>query len=466
MKGSFQESVPTGLKQSYQKTSKRKNTFLWKISTHPTSYLFGTLHVAYTHVWSQIDPAVKTSFAQSDIVYFELDLTNPVTLTELSNCQTLPKNQTITNLLKPDLIQRLDRYLNNFRHVISTWVEPEKKVYASYLYETLTKDWKEKRPIWLLLLLNSLTRSEISDRGVPVLDLFLAQEAQRLGKKHGAVEQVTFALEITLNNLENANHQTKYLTNTFNNVNNNDHANQSSSNDNKYPPNTKLLLNTWNDQMSQTFIINKQHKPIAHANLFNSPTDQLIEYYNCGDLNATLSKIYPTQTTLSDSVVPTSSFTTNTTVTTIDNNTAEQHKYSNKVNKNAKHHNYHTQSASIKSSYFVDKEITQFLNSSQIQILIDLENYLNEELIIKRNERMAREIISKLKLAESLNQSAFFALGAAHFLGSGETIIDHLRKAGYIILPVPHQNTMKNEDIKNKIAEKPLKFEKFNIISK
>ncbi|KAK4474843.1 hypothetical protein MN116_001957 [Schistosoma mekongi] len=463
------------------KTSKRKNTFLWKISTKPTSFLFGTLHVAYTHVWSQIDPVVKTSFAQSDIVYFELDLTNPVTLTELSDCQVLPKNQTITNLLRPDLIQRLSRYLNNFRHVISKWVEPEKKIYASYLYETLTKDWKEKRPIWLLLLLNSLTRSEISDRGVPILDLFLAQEAQRLGKKRGAVEQVndqceplnrinvnqvTFALEITLNNLENANHPTKYLTNTFNNVNNSDHANYSSSNNNKYSSNTKLLLNTWNKQMNQTSIKNKQHKPIVHENLFNSPTDQLIEYYNCGDLNATLSKIYPTQTTPSESVVSTALFATNSNVIMNDNNSTKQHEYSNKVNKNSKRHNYHTQSASIKSSYFIDKEITQFLSSSQIQTLIDLENYLNEELIIKRNERMAREISSKLKLAESLNQSAFFALGAAHFLGSGETIIDHLRNAGYIIIPVPRQNTVKNEDIINEIAGKPSQFDKSNIISK
>ncbi|CAH8646909.1 unnamed protein product [Schistosoma intercalatum] len=302
-----------------QSTSKQKNTFLWKISTKPTSFLFGTLHVAYTHVWSQIDPVVKTSFAQSDIVYFELDLTNPVTLAELSDCQVLPKNQTITNLLKPDLIKRLDRYLNNLRHMISVWIEPEKKVFASYLYETLTKDWKEKRPIWLLLLLNSLTRSEIFDRGVPVLDLFLAQEAQRLGKQHGAVEQVndqceplnrinvhqvTFALEITLNNLENANHPMKHLTNYFNNVNHNDRvSSHNSSSNNKYPSNTKVLFNTWNEQINDTLITNQKRRPIQQTDVFSSPTERLIEHYNCGDLNETLSRMSLTQTTPSDSVL-------------------------------------------------------------------------------------------------------------------------------------------------------------------
>ncbi|CAH8637682.1 unnamed protein product [Schistosoma mattheei] len=471
-----------------------KNTFLWKISTKPTSFLFGTLHVAYTHVWSQIDPVVKTSFAQSDIVYFELDLTNPVTLAELSDCQVLPKNQTITNLLKPDLIKRLDRYLNNLRHMISVWIEPEKKVFASYLYETLTKDWKEKRPIWLLLLLNSLTRSEIFDRGVPVLDLFLAQEAQRLGKQHGAVEQVndqceplnrinvhqvTFALEITLNNLENANHPMKHLTNYFNNVNHNGRvSSHNSSSDKKYTSNTKVLFHTWNEQINGTSITNQKRRPIQQTDVFSSPTEQLIEHYNCGDLNETLSRMSLTQTTPSDSVLlSTSSSDYNTTmdetntispITMIRKNaTIQQQKFPNKVNNISKPHNYRTQSSSQStSSYFIDKQIANLLSPSQVQTLIDLEKYLNEELIVRRNERMAHEIISKLKLAESLNQSAFFALGAAHFIGSGETIIDHLRKAGYIIIPVPQQNTMRSEVRISEISEKPLKFEKFDKMSK
>ncbi|CAH8677532.1 unnamed protein product [Schistosoma rodhaini] len=478
-----------------QSTSKQKNTFLWKISTKPTSFLFGTLHVAYTHVWSQIDPVVKASFAQSDIVYFELDLTNPVTLAELSDCQVLPKNQTITNLLKPDLIKRLDRYINNLRHTISAWIEPEKQVFASYLYETLTKDWKEKRPIWLLLLLNSLTRSEIFDRGVPVLDLFLAQEAQRLGKQHGAVEQVndqceplnrinvhqvTFALEITLNNLENANHPMKHLTNHFNNVNHIGHVSHNSSNNKKYTSNTKVLFNTWNRQINDTLITNQKRRPIQQTDVFNSPTEQLIEHYNCGDLNETLTRMSLTQTTPSDSaLLSTSSLDHITTknetntmplITMIRKNaTAQQLKFSNKVNNISKRHNYRTQSlpsSQSTPSYFIDKEIKNLLSPSEVQTLIDLEKYLNEELIVRRNERMAYEIISKLKLAESLNQSAFFALGAAHFIGSGETIIDHLRKAGYIIIPVPQQNTIRSEERIGEISEEPLKLEKFNKISK
>ena len=41
-----------------------------------------------------------------------------------------------------------------------------------------------------MLMVNSLTEADIRSRGVPVLDLYLAQEAVRLGKNTGAVERV------------------------------------------------------------------------------------------------------------------------------------------------------------------------------------------------------------------------------------------------------------------------------------
>ncbi|CAH8873169.1 unnamed protein product [Trichobilharzia szidati] len=459
-------------------TTKQKDTFLWTISTEPISYLFGTLHVAYTHVWSQIDPIVKQSFTQSDIIYFELDLTDPVTLSELSNCQILPKNQTIASLLKPDLIKRLDEYLNNLRHVINSWVEPEKKIYATYLYETLTKDWKAKRPIWLLLLLNSLSKGEISDRGVPVLDLFLAQEAQRLGKKHGAVEQVndqceplnrinvnqvTFALEMTLNNLENMYNEYKEISANFPHNNNNN--NISTFNDN-------ILLNQWNQEFNYSMLTDSKHKQIHRTNLFNSPTEQLIEHYNCGDLNVTLSRMYSTQSNPSKSLTSTEEETSdssmgNLVITIPDKaNDSVDKTHFNKVTdisgQNNDQQHTTTSSPTLLSGYLIDKEITKVLTSSQIQTLIDLENYLNEELIVKRNERMAQEIVNKLKLAETLNQSAFFAIGAAHFLGNGETIIDHLRTAGYTVTPVPRQDHMITDERRSQISEKPLRFEKFN----
>ncbi|CAI2735519.1 unnamed protein product [Schistosoma spindalis] len=272
----------------------------------------------------------------------------------------------------------------------------------------------------------------------------------------------------------------KHLTNYFNNVNHIGRVSHNSSSNKKYTLNTKVLFNTWNEQINDTLITNQKRRPIQQTDVFSSPTEQLIEHYNCGDLNETLSRMSLTQSTPSDSVLLSTSSSDYTTtmnetntispITMIRKNTTiQQQKFPNKVNNISKSHNYRTQSlpsSQSTSSYFIDKEIANLLSPSQVQTLIDLEKYLNEELIVRRNERMAHEIISKLKLAESLNQSAFFALGAAHFIGSRETIIDHLRKAGYIIIPVPQQNTIRTEERINEISEEPLKFEKFNKMSK
>ena len=51
-------------------------------------------------------------------------------------------------------------------------------------------NWESKRPVWVMLMVDSLTEGDIRSRGVPVLDLFLAKEARRKMKKMGAVEEV------------------------------------------------------------------------------------------------------------------------------------------------------------------------------------------------------------------------------------------------------------------------------------
>lgn len=63
-------------------------------------------------------------------------------------------------------------------------------LYADYLFSAITGNWERKRPIWVMLMVNSLTESDVKSRGIPVLDLYLAQEAERRNKRMGAVERV------------------------------------------------------------------------------------------------------------------------------------------------------------------------------------------------------------------------------------------------------------------------------------
>lgn len=65
-------------------------SFLWRIAVDPPSYFFGTIHVPYSRVWDYVPDNVKKAFDASDAVFFELDLTDPNTISALTSCQLLP----------------------------------------------------------------------------------------------------------------------------------------------------------------------------------------------------------------------------------------------------------------------------------------------------------------------------------------------------------------------------------------
>ncbi|KAH7970470.1 hypothetical protein HPB49_007487 [Dermacentor silvarum] len=168
-------------------------SFLWSTRSEPPSYFFGTIHVPYTRVWDHVPENAKRAFGNADRVVFELDLLDPGTLGALANCQLLPEGRSLADVLPADLLTRLRRHLEYVRAKMSSWMTSDQRgrgLYADYLFHAITGDWERKRPIWVLLMVDSLTEGDVRARGVPVLDLFLAQEAQRLAKRTGAVEQV------------------------------------------------------------------------------------------------------------------------------------------------------------------------------------------------------------------------------------------------------------------------------------
>ncbi|KAM8983870.1 metalloprotease TIKI1 isoform 4-T4 [Ara ararauna] len=169
------------------------NSFLWTIKRDPPSYFFGTIHVPYTRVWDFIPENSKKAFQQSHIVYFELDLTDPYTISALTSCQLLPQGENLQDVLPRDIYRRLKRHLEYVKLMMPSWMTPDQRgkgLYADYLFNAIAGNWERKRPVWVMLMVNSLTEVDIKSRGVPVLDLYLAQEAERLRKQTGAVERV------------------------------------------------------------------------------------------------------------------------------------------------------------------------------------------------------------------------------------------------------------------------------------
>ncbi|XP_023322770.1 metalloprotease TIKI1 [Eurytemora carolleeae] len=170
-----------------------RKTFLWRIGTSPPSYFFGTIHVPYTRVWKYLSKNTLEAFTKSGKVYFELDLTNPYTISALTSCQLLPKGLNLSQVLPPGVYSRLESHLSWVRGQMKNWVTEDQEgrgLYSDYLFNTITGNWERKRPIWAMLMVNGLTPSEIASRGFPVLDLYLAQLADQLKKLKGAVERV------------------------------------------------------------------------------------------------------------------------------------------------------------------------------------------------------------------------------------------------------------------------------------
>ncbi|XP_068725786.1 metalloprotease TIKI homolog isoform X1 [Montipora capricornis] len=316
------------------------NSFLWLVRRNPPAYFFGTIHVPYTRVWDYIPTNSKTAFRTSQYVYFELDLTQKSTITALWKCQMLPNGGLLKDVIPRSLYRRVLRHLRYIKRKMPVWLKDSDDnfrqgmgPYANKIFQLLTKDWKQKRPIWVMLLVNSLTESDIKSRGIPVLDQYLALEASRNQQVTGAVEEVVEQCR---------------------------------------------PLNSLNDSqvifaLNQT--LNFQEKLRDGKATLAYTTDDLIDHYNCGDLNTVLS--------------------------------------------------FSTQTARLS---------TMNSNSSSLELEIqrthEIDAYFRTELIVKRNERMAKRVIELLN--KHPERDFFFAFGAGHFIGN-HSIIDIMRREGFAV---------------------------------
>ncbi|XP_023390808.1 metalloprotease TIKI2 isoform X8 [Pteropus vampyrus] len=133
--------------------------------------------------------------------------------------------------------------------MMPSWMTPAQRgkgLYADYLFNAIAGNWERKRPVWVMLMVNSLTETDVRSRGVPVLDLYLAQQAEKMKKSTGAVERV----EEQCHPLNGLNF-------------------------------SQVLF-----ALNQTLL---QHESVRAGSL-QAPytTEDLIKHYNCGDLNAVI----------------------------------------------------------------------------------------------------------------------------------------------------------------------------------
>lgn len=118
---------------------------------------------------------------------------NGNTLLSLIQCQLLPPGIRLSDIIPIDLYHRLQRHMKYVKYKMPLWISEEQKargLYANNLYNQITFNWERKRPIWVMIMLNSLTENDIKSKGITVLDSYFYQRAKKLKKFIGSVENV------------------------------------------------------------------------------------------------------------------------------------------------------------------------------------------------------------------------------------------------------------------------------------
>jgi len=69
----------------------------------------------------------QRAFANSNNVYFELDLTDAKTITALAECQMLPDDTSLQDVLPVELYQRLKNHLDYVKRTMPDWVTEEQE---------------------------------------------------------------------------------------------------------------------------------------------------------------------------------------------------------------------------------------------------------------------------------------------------------------------------------------------------
>ena len=153
------------------------------------------MHVPYKRLWNDVPDNVKSVLSLTEHLCVELRLTDLETSKNLSACRYLPKNAKVESVLPEDLYVRVLKYFlqiqnNQFPKWLfgSTSINGLSRIESDNLFYSMIGNWKRLRPVWLLMLLSSLSRENVQERSIPLLDVFLDRAAEGMGKNVEAVE--------------------------------------------------------------------------------------------------------------------------------------------------------------------------------------------------------------------------------------------------------------------------------------
>jgi uncharacterized protein YbaP (TraB family) len=212
--------------------NKSRHIHLWHVkddTRQASIFLFGTIHISWNEIWPHVHPHIRAAFDASDTVILELVLNNPKMAQMLHQCRDLPLGVSLKEIIGKKIFSKLKKFLEMKRANLTAAVLSHHSMHmgnhAQILlnFQMTTTDWKNKRPVWLLFMLfHLLNMDDKKHSTTPMLDMFLATEAQRYGKNIHSLESpaeqcnplenisdkdIAFAIDHTLNYLVKNNHK-------------------------------------------------------------------------------------------------------------------------------------------------------------------------------------------------------------------------------------------------------------------
>lgn len=178
----------------------QSNSHLWRVNGSTPVYIYGTLHVPYPQLWDSIPHNVKVAFTSSTDFYLELDTSQSEVMQKVKQLRLLPERQTLRGVISRELYNRVEGYIRRLQPLLRRWIQREAGLFAGFYVDqmvySILGEWQRMRPVWLLNLLNSLTEQQVMAGGSrPLLDIFLRQAAEGMGKQVHALESVEDQME-------------------------------------------------------------------------------------------------------------------------------------------------------------------------------------------------------------------------------------------------------------------------------
>lgn len=163
---------PDAQQDASGESAPRRRPLLWSLGSPPTSYLFGTIHIADPRV-TTLPPAVAIAFESSDEVRTEIPL-DAASMAQIAQGLMLPEEQTLSDVLPEALLERIAAFLEE---------------------QGLSLEPFERLKPWVLASMLSILEAQESMLQMP-LDQILYERAVDAGKSVGGLETIEEQLSI------------------------------------------------------------------------------------------------------------------------------------------------------------------------------------------------------------------------------------------------------------------------------